>query len=44
MSDKTRNFCPALREGKRWMIITHKFYEWMEQQAGNSKNDVGMHV
>ena len=41
MSDKIRNFFPALREGKRWMIITHKFYE---QQAGNSKNDVGMHV
>ncbi|SCV21611.1 Protein of unknown function [Bacillus cereus] len=23
------------------MIITHKFYERMEQQAGNLKNDVG---
>ncbi|MGH0678642.1 helix-turn-helix domain-containing protein [Bacillus luti] len=29
---KTDGF-PAFREGKRWMIITHKFYEWMEQQA-----------
>lgn len=28
---------PAFREGKRWMIITHKFYEWIEQQAGNTK-------
>ncbi|HFK1548611.1 TPA: helix-turn-helix domain-containing protein [Bacillus albus] len=29
---KTDGF-PAFREGKRWMIITHKFYEWMEKQA-----------
>ncbi|MDA1577251.1 helix-turn-helix domain-containing protein [Bacillus cereus group sp. TH228LC] len=29
---KTDDF-PAFREGKRWMIITHKFYEWMEKQT-----------
>ncbi|PEP26503.1 DNA-binding protein [Bacillus wiedmannii] len=29
---KTDGF-PAFREGKRWMIITHKFYDWMEKQA-----------
>ncbi|KAA0766324.1 helix-turn-helix domain-containing protein [Bacillus sp. SH5-2] len=33
---KTDDF-PAFREGKRWMIIPHKFYEWIEQQAGNTK-------
>ncbi|HGH7180709.1 helix-turn-helix domain-containing protein [Bacillus luti] len=33
---KTDDF-PAFREGKRWMIVTHKFYEWIEQQAGNTK-------
>lgn len=41
MSDKTSNLFPVLREGKRWMIITHKFYECIKQQAGNSKKDVG---
>ncbi|OQR56411.1 helix-turn-helix domain-containing protein [Bacillus sp. CDB3] len=28
---------PAFREGKRWMINTHKFYEWIEKQAENKK-------
>lgn len=32
---KTDGF-PAFREGKRWMIITHKFYDWMEKQAEKS--------
>ncbi|CAM4389923.1 hypothetical protein BAMA_15580 [Bacillus manliponensis] len=31
---KTDGF-PAFREGKRWMILTSKFYEWMEKQAEN---------
>ncbi|MED0961962.1 helix-turn-helix domain-containing protein [Bacillus paramycoides] len=31
---KTDGF-PAFREGKRWMILTNKFYEWMEKQEEN---------
>lgn len=34
---KTDGF-PAFREGKRWMILTNKFYEWMEKQAENKVN------